>query len=311
MPLNPGQAAAVDACMGAFLGNGEHGRNLIGEGGTGKTYTAIKVSLTAPTNKAVKQLQKAAKDYDFPPDMVCFMTIHSALGLSMMPSEENKYVTQVRDSILHLFDVVGIDEGSMLSWRILENYLMAEQQHHQFKFKYLMIGDDMQLPPVKEKESTAFNYFESNELTQPERQRTNPDGTPNGILELTAPLRTAIKENKAYSLKKLPDHNVTLVKDADFLKMIAENFDADTDLDTIRVLAWRNDRVDEINRLIRRKLYGKDADPFVVGDERRQRGDPRCRRGVHRRSCPRQLGNGRGDGSRLQDVDAHATAAPR
>lgn len=275
MPLNPGQAAATSAAMDVFLSNGVGGHCLIGEGGTGKTYTTmeivrqcvdagLRVILTAPTNKAVKQLEKASRPYRFDPDRVVFKTLHSALGLALMPSEENKYANSVRDSILDQFDVVGVDEASMLGWRVLENYLLPQQATAGFKI--LMIGDDMQLPPVKEVKSTAFERFPCSELTQPERQRTNPDGSANGILELTAPLRYAIKNNKVFNLKTLPQNNVTLVKAAEFLQMIVENFDGNTDLDNIRVLAWRNDRVDEINNLVRRKLYGKDAPRYVVGE---------------------------------------------
>lgn len=275
MALNQGQQTACNAIMQLIFESEQPGANLIGEGGTGKTFTTmelvqeavdggLRVLMTAPTNKALKQLEKESRRYKFPLDKVVFKTLHSALGLSLMPSEENKYAHRVRASILEHFDVVGVDEGSMVGKRLLHEYLLSEQRQHHFFI--LGIGDDMQLPPVKETKSEMFELFPCFELTQNERQRVNPDGTPNGIQQITTPLRAAIKAGKTWDLKHLPENNVTLVKAADFLATILENFDKDTDLEQIRVLAWRNRRVDDINAMIRRKVYGPKAARFEVGE---------------------------------------------
>lgn len=278
MSLNQGQQAAVSAIVHSVLKTGDLGQCLVGEGGTGKTYctmdivsqlldAGMKIILTAPTNKAVKQMEKAERAAGLNMERLVFKTLHSALGLGLMPSEDKKYPHRVRDSILAEFDVVGIDEASMLSARAINEYLLEEQAKASNPFFILMIGDDMQLPPVKEKESLAFKLYPNQVLTQNERVLVNPDGTPNGIKELIAPLREAIEQRKLFTLRKIPDRNVEVLKAADFLKQVIGYFDRDTNLEDVRVLAWTNQRVNEINAAIRAKVYGKGAARFEVGEQ--------------------------------------------
>lgn len=274
MGLNTGQTLAVNGALDAYEG-GKPGYTIIGEGGTGKTYSVMeiaklmvddgqKVIFMAPTNKAVKQLEKAARAYGVKMDEVGFRTAHSALGLSLMPTDEKKYAAQVRDSVVGDYDMVVCDEASMLGEVFLFNYMIPEME--KAGVFCLLMGDNMQLPPVKEKESLAFTLFPTSELTQVERQKNNPDGTPNGILQITHPLREAIKNGTVYEFKQAPAHNVTVLKSGDFLKTVVDQFDLTTDLEDVRVLAWRNFRVNDINNAIRAKIYGSDAKRFEVGE---------------------------------------------
>lgn len=286
MGLNSGQASGVNNALDAYE-NGQPGYTIIGEGGTGKTFCVmeiatilldekLKVIFLAPTNKAVKQLEKTARSYGLPMDRIAFKTAHSALGLSMMPNDENKYAARVRDSVLGNFHMVVCDEMSMLGEVFLFDYFLPDLE--EFKVFCLMMGDDMQLPPVKEKSSKAFGLFPTSELTKVERQQDNPDGTPNGILQITHPLRQAIKNNLPYSLTEIPAHNVTVHKAANFLQAVVDHFDLTTDLEDVRCLAWRNFRVDDINNAIRAKIYGPNAARFEVG-ERLVTGKPISRDG--------------------------------
>lgn len=274
MGLNTGQTLAVNGALDAYE-EGKPGYNIVGEGGTGKTYSVMeiaklmledgqKILFMAPTNKAVKQLEKAARAYGLDMNKIGFRTAHSALGLSLMPTDEKKYAAQVRDSVVGDYDMVVCDEESMLGEVFLFNYMIPELESA--KVFCLLMGDNMQLPPVKEKESLAFSLYQTSELTQVERQKNNPDGTPNGILLVTHPLREAIKKGTSYEFKQAPEHNVTVLKAGDFLRTIVEQFDLTTDLEDVRVLAWRNRRVDEINNAIRAKIYGKDAARFEIGE---------------------------------------------
>lgn len=274
MGLNTGQTLGVNGALDAYEA-GEPGYTIIGEGGTGKTYSVMeiaklmlddgqKILFMAPTNKAVKQLEKAARSYGLDMNKIGFRTAHSALGLSLMPTDEKKYAAQVRDSVVGDYNMVVCDEASMLGEIFLFNYMIPELENA--KVFCLLMGDNMQLPPVKEKESLAFTLFPTAELTQVERQKNNPDGTPNGILEITHPLREAIKNNTSYHFNKVPDHNVTVLKSGDFLRTIVDQFDLTTDLEDVRVLAWRNFRVNDINNAIRAKIYGPDASRFEIGE---------------------------------------------
>lgn len=274
MGLNAGQTLAVNNALDAYE-EGAPGYTIIGEGGTGKTFSVMeiaklmlddgqKILFMAPTNKAVKQLEKAARAYGLDMNKIGFKTAHSSLGLSLMPTDEKKYAAQVRDSIIGDYNMVVCDEMSMLGEVFLFNYMVPELEGS--KVFCLMMGDDMQLPPVKEKESLAFTLYPTSELTQVERQKNNPDGTPNGILQITHPLRKAIKNNEVFVFDFKPEHNVTLLKAANFLHAVVEQFDLTTDLEDVRVLAWRNRRVDDINNAIRAKIYGANAKRFEVGE---------------------------------------------
>jgi ATP-dependent exoDNAse (exonuclease V) alpha subunit len=275
MALNTGQELAATAIVAAFEAKKVLGHTLIGEGGTGKTYTCIEVIrriiklgnsvlVTAPTNKAVKQLYRAARAAGLDTTRVAFKTIHSAMGLSLLPDKENKAARSVRESVLCDYDFLVLDEASMLSEFMLFNYLIPELQAN--GLFCLLMGDDMQLPPVREEKSMAFGIFPCSELTKPERNQNNPDGSPNGILQLTHPLREAIKERREFRFTVVPDKNVVALKDSQFLQHVLSLFDKDTDMEHTRVLAWRNRRVDDLNNAIRRKIYGKDAARFEVGE---------------------------------------------
>ena len=270
MKLNPGQEAAVESVVTGFLEKNMKGATVIGEGGTGKTTcvmtmadrlkaAGLKVLFTAPTNKAVKQLEKSAKAYGLNLNDVAFQTLHSALGLTMMPSEENKYAARCGKGVFSLFDVVVVDEVSMLSRRVLFDYLLPECEKEDVKL--LFMGDDMQLPPVKEKVSQAFEIFETFRLTKVERQSGDSE-----ILSVNGLLRTAMSAGKTFVSPAIQGNGVEVVKAADFLKTVVSAFDEHTDLDEQRVLAWRNRRVDEINTAIRSKIYGPSAERFEVGE---------------------------------------------
>lgn len=278
MKLNPGQELAVSKSLHAIFESPDdapQGYTIIGEGGTGKTFSVTEivravldeghhVLFTAPTHKAVKQLQKSCRENDLVSDKLGFSTIHSALGLGLMPSEETKHVARWKESVLSDYALVVIDEASMLPKVMIENYLLPDLlEHGTFA---LLMGDDMQLPPVKENFSAAFGLYETSELTENQRQQANPDGTPNGILELARAIRPCIKENRVFKFDFAIPNNVTCVKDRDFLANVLEYFTLETDLEQTRVLAWRNFRVDDINRAIRKKIYGPDAARFELGE---------------------------------------------
>ena len=273
--LNPGQEVAVTAAFDSFESRQVMGHTIIGEGGTGKTFCVMELArriialkksvlFTAPTNKAVKQLQSAAKAAGLDMARCGFLTIHKALGLALLPTAERPNASRVKEAVIGDYDLVVMDEGSMAGEALLFNYFLPELDN--MEVFGLIMGDDMQLNPVKELQSLAFGIFPTSELTQVERQQNNPDGTPNGILQITHPLRAAIKAKKEFHFNMVPEHNVTLLRDIDFLRTVVDNFDVDTDLDQVRVIAWRNTRVNDINRAIRKKIYGKDAARFEVGE---------------------------------------------
>lgn len=267
--LNSGQQKAVDTLVSGFLSGDEKSLTLIGEGGTGKTTcimaaaeewakAGLNVLFTAPTNKAVKQLEKSAREYGLKTDRATFCTVAKALGLALMPSEENKRATQVRESILGDFNILVIDEGSMVSQIAFFQYILPAVEDN--NLCVVVMGDRMQLPPVRETTSHALEHFPKIELSEVERF-----GKESPIAALCSALRPYIDAAKPFHFNS-QDFKVETVKPANFLKEIVEAFDADTDAEKVRVLAYTNARVDRINEAIRTKIYGRDAAVFEIGE---------------------------------------------
>ncbi len=271
MKLNNGQQLAVNQLVDGFLSEKIKGFTLLGEGGTGKTTcvmfaieawvkAGLRVLVTAPTNKAVKQLEKAARKHGLKDsDQILFCTVAKSLGLAMLPSEDKKYAAQVGNCIYENFDVVVIDEGSMVSKIALFSYILPAVENT--TIKPVIMGDSMQLPPVKETKSLALalTQYPSSELTEVERFGDGP------IAVTTAALRKAVKNAATFSFDAAT-FGIKAVKSAYFVKEVCDAFELGTDLDHVRALAWTNSRVDTINDAVRKKLYGADLDVFAVGE---------------------------------------------
>lgn len=254
-----------------FLTDKIKGFTLLGEGGTGKTTcvmsaaeawikAGLKVLLTAPTNKAVKQLEAAARAHGIESPLMVFMTVQKAMGLALLPNNETKYIAPVGPNILGEFDVVVLDEGSMMPANALFNHMLPAIEAS--STKVVIMGDDMQLPPVKESVSQALKLqqYPSATLTQVERFSAD-----SGIAKATSLLRHCIKTNAKFKFDS-EELGVSTVKPAFFVAEVLKHFEEDTDLDTVRALAWTNARVDVINNAVREKIYGKHTQRFEIGE---------------------------------------------
>lgn len=267
--LNNDQTEATNWIVTNILEQKEQFMTLIGAGGTGKTYcimsaaqrlldAGLKVLFTAPTNKAVKQLEKAAREFGLTMDNVAFMTTHSALGLAMLPDEDRKFAVRAGKGFIEVFDAVIVDEASMLSRIALFKYLVPDCQ--EFNTFLVGMGDDLQLPPVRENVSAIFTEFPTFRLEQNMRQAEG------SLLSVNGMLRTAMMADKPFPAPQADGEQIVSVTEAKFLSFVTEQFDENTDLDTQRVLAWSNKRVDRINEVIRTKLFGKKCARYVVGE---------------------------------------------
>jgi archaellum biogenesis ATPase FlaH len=106
---------------------------LVGFASTGKSTivfqlvkvlvaTGKRVALTTSTNKAVGVLQRMAAANGV--TGVEFFTIHQLLRLGMVTRSNKKVLDQTGPSYINLFDVVSIDECSMIGqqlWRWIED----------------------------------------------------------------------------------------------------------------------------------------------------------------------------------------------
>ena len=249
---------------------------VVGYAGTGKTYLiqqavaelsgAFSVAFTAPTNKATKVLREMAAESGISVDHVA--TIFSLLGLKLCSDGEVKEIkggsTTSRSAE---FDIVIVDEASMVGAS-----LFAHLQSDMFSTctKFIFMGDPLQLPPVGEERSKAFDEVDYRvTLTEIVRQAAD-----NPIIQLTADIRKSIEcGQRMYDLKTFKNSagkGVYVLDKPTFERWMRAGFASDSykiDGDSFRAIAWRNVTVDYLNRRIRQALYKENSsEPFLVGE---------------------------------------------
>lgn len=240
---------------------------LIGPAGTGKTFcmshlaqrTRKRMVFTAPTNKAVKVLQEAMRKPGYKPD-TC--TIYSLLGLVMKPDGEVKVLAVPDDEVdLSQVDVVVIDEASMINTPLWGHIKAASRNHS--NIRWVLMGDDYQLPPVGEAISPIF------EVEMLEVRLTKIMRQDNQILKLSADLRGRVE--KPYGALTLsPDNDglegIWTLSYGDFEARVKQ--DADRFIKgEAKAVAWRNLRVNHFNRLIRAQHFAEfEKYPWQKGD---------------------------------------------
>jgi exodeoxyribonuclease-5 len=265
MTPNDEQAVAIAAMLDHLKTTGDDPYFVLrGPAGTGKTFTSTnsllqfkrRVIVTAPTNKAVRVLREALKQWDL--RLEC-RTIYSLLGLKLAPNGEIKELTKPEDPV-DLEDVaaVFVDEWSMVN-QALWGHIQDAQQRHK-RLRWVFMGDQYQLPPVGEMSSPIAGLTKGSELTRIMRQD-------NQILKLAAHLRDMVAKPFA-QLRLIEDNNgeegiwkpVSL--DQAILNQ-AQGFAKGEN----KAIAWRNATVDRLNRLIRQELFADgDKYPWQEGD---------------------------------------------
>lgn len=214
----------------------------------GKTYS---VAITTPTNKSLKVIRKATNKSEF-----TYKTIYSLLGLSLQANGAVKELTDLGFDNAGSYDLVVIDEASMLKKEVLD-YL--HKKTALTNTKILMIGDAEQLPPVGDQTSPIWESFSVDyELTEVMRHQ-------NSILTFVQSIRG---NSKPKFVSAGPE-----VKVFDDETPFMERLFADVDsgmfhAGTAKAVAWRNDTVTAINQMIRERAIGeeKSKNPFVKGD---------------------------------------------
>ena len=226
-------------------------------------FSAPKIVLTAPTNKAAGVLRKMANDIRLPVDV---STIHSLLSLKMVWRKDLQVLEQDRygDDTFGDYDYVVIDECSMLDKNLM-NYIRDAQESHGNKLVFM--GDPCQLPPIGEPGSESFDESEERmELVQVMRQAKD-----NPIQDLTLYLRTLILETPRQYPAKLLDfvdnknilHLPVAAQEHNILDAFARAEEEEMD---IRHVAWTNKVVDAWNDRIRDRIYGFDREEWTKGE---------------------------------------------
>jgi len=252
---------------------------LQGGPGTGKTYLLqellrlykYRAIVTAPTNKATKVLRQLLTTDSYKPTA---MTTFSMLGLSLSANGEVKEILAPEEDInLSRYSLIIIDEASMVSTTLLEHISTAIEDQ---RIKVLFVGDNYQLPPVKEARSPVWLYMaklEEQGLEPLNIHLTRVMRHQGEILQAVQQVRSAIDSPLLFRLPFLKDasHRVDLnvVNLAEFTRLItneAQVLDNFTSPGRIKIIAWRNTTVDSYNKLVRLMLFPDTDEHWNIGD---------------------------------------------
>ena len=253
-----------------LIGQREKRILLKGSAGVGKTWlvhTLVKylsevsepkkVLCSAPTHKALSVIRNKVTVDD-----VNFRTIHSALQYrgvidKKTGKKEFKSVPNAKYPPLKGLRYLIIDEASMIDKQMVEcidNY--ATEQ----KVTVIYVGDDKQLNPVGEDDSSAFMQgYPEVELTEIIRQ-----GEGNPIIDLSR------------NISKIWDKTPHIMMDDDVntrgylytmnLAKIIEELAMANGTDDIKYLAWSNQDVDNMNNWVRKRIYGEHPAKIEQGE---------------------------------------------
>jgi len=276
--LNEGQTLAVNKMVKFFHDPNQKFFLLTGKGGVGKStciQTAVrqmmsesakelKVCMTAPTNKATKVIREMAAEAGL---NVESKTLYALLGLVLDNNDEIRYAKKMKDGSLEDFDLVIVDEVSVVQKALMAHLDSAVANS---KTSVIMMGDKAQLPPVKESVSSVFDAdMPKMELTQIMRQA---EGNP--ILELAQSIRDCQADPRLTpiyqtSVNSLTGEGIYTMGAEEWIGYVKENFNSDEARsvpNAFRCLAYTNKRVNSLNKMIRHMVIGETETPFIIGE---------------------------------------------
>lgn len=296
--LNQGQTEAFESIVD-YLENPEHEALVLkGYAGTGKTFLVkrimeyivystddLKIAIGAPTNKAVSVLyansmSSGMNGYVFEnlfnmDARITYSTIHKLLGLKEIITDDGKQLFEmdsINNSKLSDYHYLIVDEVSMLDDKICNDIMKFSK-----KIKIIFMGDPAQIPPVNRTDSIPFKTnhkynFKTIELTEIMRQKV---GHP--IIDLSFQIRNNL--NKPQPIPVLITnlnsdmHGLCYLDnktERGLIRPLLEKYfkseEYDSDIDYMKVIAWKNKTVDYINSVVREIKYGKNLPRFIEGE---------------------------------------------
>lgn len=271
--LTEEQAQAHDGVVGA-LQSGH--ACLTGGPGVGKTYTTraivetlqrqgLRVACAASTNKAATVLSQALGVGGLQAT-----TIHKLCGLRVDEVRGTSKLTQSGPSRLAEFDVVLVDETSMLDDAlvdVIESQASAarhtglepilDRGDHEAGTRLLYIGDKNQLNPVNQ--PFIARPFRTPDLARFELTQVMRQQKGSNIAGLLDPIREHIEHNAVLTAGAFSE------ADLDDLRITSRE-NLSTELDRLAhapgdnvFIAWRNQTVNDINQSIRERRFGLKA----------------------------------------------------
>ena len=253
---------------------------LKGGAGTGKTHIIgaliahlqaedqrLWIAASAPTNKAVKVLKNSANQWRI--HNIDYGTIYQFLGLTLDYDDEgDRVLVEGNRSTIDKYELVIIDESSMISERLWN--LLNEVANRYHKTKFLLIGDNAQLNPVNEAESPIFSQVKNvAELTKVMRTDLH-----NPVMDIIQSAREKVfNPQHRYPLQSsFTDdlmNGVWVLNRAKWLEQMVRAFQSPKykyNPDYVRAIAWRNKTVNYLNQYIRAAIYEDVSKPYLPGE---------------------------------------------
>lgn len=251
---------------------------ISGPGGSGKTFmlkqalniydprTVIGSTISHFAKKVL--LESLGSNYTVT-TIAAFLGIYASIdketGDLLFKSEESAGIPTRYDK----FDIIIVDEASMISDDLFK--LILERNK-----KVIFVGDKYQLPPVgQDHDSLAFDIITA-ELTEVMRFKGPLYSFSQLFVSEISSYNDGYRINKNIlnrktsrisKIDKTGSGYIYLDDISSVVKMAAEEFKSDMlSIDKCRVVAYRNSVISNINRAIRKILYGKDADEFEVNE---------------------------------------------
>jgi ATP-dependent exoDNAse (exonuclease V) alpha subunit len=277
--LSPEQWQALQA-IEQFLQSPSKLYLLTGYAGTGKTtllqalITRMRnqgddrpVVLTAFSNKATKVLRTMAAQWELEIDnMTCCKLLGLKPVIDTSTGEQVFQAVRDQDNQVPKYRLVIVDECSMINqemWKLLVNAISRLDIVTQMIF----VGDPAQLPPVNETESCCFQQIiHTASLSQVIRY-----GGAIGVI--ADDIRRNIERDTLP--RYTSDTNAALTEGffvtnrTQWQALLIRAFKSDkyrADSNYVRALAYTNERVRQLNALIRKAIYGQDLEDYVPGE---------------------------------------------
>ncbi len=268
--LTEQQQDAFNKITAEFAGDTPKMAILTGSAGTGKTTLtkslakALDPALCALTHKAAAVMRKAADR-----EVYTLANILKQRKTNNHETGESEFKTQGKIQLPHGKRILFIDETSMMNEANFKQVLESIA----CDYHVLFIGDEYQLPPVKE----AFSHSLQIEgilkvsLTVPLRCKANSGidksatTVRNALVEETSNI-SGMSEVMAECNAKGSEADVLFVTATEAAKMMIEAFgNKDNELDDVRIISYTNKRVESFNYHLKRELTNETMQ-FTRGD---------------------------------------------
>jgi hypothetical protein len=273
MLLNSQQQASLIKLDAFIQSRGEKVFLLEGFAGTGKTTVITQlfgsrkffnkdIVFAATTNKAVSVLQHMFRNQY---EHIDFKTIHKLCKIKRKITDDGDISFNLNESpesfkknqkSIFNYDIIVIDECSMISSKILT---LIVNYSNRIKGKIIFVGDRYQLPPVNEEISDVFKLpMSKSELSKVVRCNDQ-------VVKFATRIRNSIDTGENISTSGCKGENFkTFKKNNLWLNQFIESFDRTKNN---VLLAYTNQRCNEINHYIREKIYGEMAKTEYLDNE--------------------------------------------